>query len=157
LIGDAQFRAHGATAFGWMTLQGSKSAGTDMHSKTASILGISRDHAKVFNYGRIYGAGLKFATQLLLQFNQEIPEAEARRRAEDLYAATKGNKYRTSSVFGRPFWHGGSESYVFNALEQIATSESPRTPVLGCAITDALRPEYADDQVRHTHQCIDNV
>ena len=39
------------TAFGWMTLQGRKSDGTDLHSKSASILGISRDHAKVFNYG----------------------------------------------------------------------------------------------------------
>jgi len=34
-----------------MTLQGRKSDGTDLHSKSASILGISRDHAKVFNYG----------------------------------------------------------------------------------------------------------
>ena len=36
-----------------------------MHSKTAQILEISRDEAKVFNYGRIYGAGKKFATSLV--------------------------------------------------------------------------------------------
>jgi DNA polymerase gamma 1 len=41
----------GGIAFGWMTLQGRKSDGTDLHSKSAAILGISRDHAKVFNYG----------------------------------------------------------------------------------------------------------
>jgi DNA polymerase gamma 1 len=147
LIGDAQFGAHGATAFGWMTLQGTKSAGTDMHSKTASILGINRDHAKIFNYGRIYGAGIKFATQLLMQFNPNMDEETAQRRAWDLYAATKGNKWHSDTPFGRGFWFGGSESYVFNALENIATSESPKTPVLGCSITDALTPEYTEKQV----------
>jgi hypothetical protein len=30
-----------------MTLQGKKSAGTDLHSKTAQLMGISRDNAKV--------------------------------------------------------------------------------------------------------------
>lgn len=48
LLGDAYFTGeHGATALGWMTLQGKKSDGTDMHSHTARSAGISRDHAKV--------------------------------------------------------------------------------------------------------------
>ena len=38
----------GCTAFSWMMLQGKKAEGTDMHSMTASTVGISRDHAKVF-------------------------------------------------------------------------------------------------------------
>jgi DNA polymerase gamma 1 len=47
-IGDAHFaRVHGSTAVGWMNLAGKKSDGTDMHSKTASLAGISRDQAKV--------------------------------------------------------------------------------------------------------------
>lgn len=46
LFGDAEFGLHGATAIGWMTLEGTKSAGTDLHSKTAKILGISRNDAK---------------------------------------------------------------------------------------------------------------
>ncbi len=29
-------------------------------------------------------------------------------------------------------WKGGSESYMFNQLEEIAKSEHPQTPVLGC-------------------------
>jgi len=33
-MGDAQSGMHGATALGWMTLEGTKSAGTDLHSKT---------------------------------------------------------------------------------------------------------------------------
>lgn len=51
LLGDAYFTGeHGATALGWMTLQGKKSDGTDMHSHTAHSAGISRDHAKVKLY-----------------------------------------------------------------------------------------------------------
>jgi DNA polymerase gamma 1 len=47
LFGDAEFGIHGATAIGWMTLEGTKAVGTDLHSKTAKILGISRNDAKV--------------------------------------------------------------------------------------------------------------
>ncbi len=37
----------GCTALSWMTLQGNKTDGTDLHSKTAATIGISRDQAKV--------------------------------------------------------------------------------------------------------------
>jgi DNA polymerase gamma 1 len=37
----------GSTAFGWMNLQGKKKDGTDLHSKVADLVGISRDQAKV--------------------------------------------------------------------------------------------------------------
>ncbi|KAF9586135.1 DNA-directed DNA polymerase gamma mip1 [Lunasporangiospora selenospora] len=150
LMGDAQFRMHGATALGWMTLQGTKSAGTDLHSKTAQIMGISRDQAKIFNYGRIYGAGVNFATRLLQQFNSSIDTVEAKQKAQDLYTATKGVKISRPQeyevVHDRPFWHGGTESYMFNSLERTATAEDPRTPTLGCGITDALRPKYTENQ-----------
>jgi DNA polymerase gamma 1 len=147
VIGDAQFGFHGATALGWMTLQGSKSEGTDLHSKTANILGISRDKAKIFNYARIYGAGVKYATSLLLQYNQDMELEAAQKRADDLYTSTKGEKERSSrNPFKKPFWHGGSESYMFNALEDIALSKDPKTPVLSCSITDALKPKYTGTQ-----------
>ncbi|GAA5851094.1 hypothetical protein JCM8547_004131 [Rhodosporidiobolus lusitaniae] len=137
VMGDAQFGIHGATAIGWMTLEGTKSAGTDMHSKTASILGISRDDAKVFNYSRIYGAGVKHAVVLLLKANPRLSTEEATTMAQKLYASTKGLVDR-SAAFGRNFWHGGTESFVFNKLEGIAKSERPRTPALGCGLTAAL-------------------
>jgi DNA polymerase gamma 1 len=55
LFGDAEFGLHGATAIGWMTLEGTKAAGTDLHSKTAKILGISRNDAKVsFQYSWVF-------------------------------------------------------------------------------------------------------
>lgn len=73
-----------------MTLQGRKSRGTDLHSKTAATVGISREHAKVFNYGRIYGAGQPFAERLLMQFNHRLSAEEAAAKAKQMYAATKG-------------------------------------------------------------------
>ncbi|EMR08669.1 hypothetical protein PNEG_02846 [Pneumocystis murina B123] len=154
LFGDSQFRMHGATAIGWMTLEGTKSAETDMHSITAKILGISRDDAKVFNYSRIYGAGIRFAIQLLQRFNPKLSEKQAKEIAEKLYNSTKGKKSKIKYIFSKEnekkksstlkqyvrkqFWHGGTESYVFNMLEEIANQEVPQTPVLGCSITKAL-------------------
>ena len=37
----------GSTAVGWMAVKGNKAEGTDVHSKTASTIGITRDQAKV--------------------------------------------------------------------------------------------------------------
>ncbi|KAK7121751.1 hypothetical protein R3I93_022740 [Phoxinus phoxinus] len=91
MVGEAHFAGmHGCTAFGWMTLQGKKSQGTDLHSRTADAVGISREHAKVFNYGRIYGAGQPFAERLLLQFNHQLSQQEAASKARQMYAFTKG-------------------------------------------------------------------
>ena len=142
VMGDAQFGVHGATAIGWMTLEGTKAAGTDLHSKTASILGISRNQAKVFNYSRIYGAGGKHAVLLLLQSNPSMTPAQAKELADQLYASTKGKNTHHDKLFNRKFWYGGTESFVFNKLEEIAISDDPRTPALGCGITYALSKEY---------------
>lgn len=137
LIGDSMFKIHGGTALGWMTLEGDKNEKTDLHSKTADIMGILRNDAKVFNYGRIYGAGVKFATRLLKQCNALLSDSEAESKARELYELTKGLMGH-SKVFQNRIHHGGSESVMFNALEAIAYQESPRTPVLGASITDAL-------------------
>lgn len=149
VMGDAQFGIHGATAIGWMTLEGTKSAGTDLHSKTASILGISRDDAKVFNYSRIYGAGVKHAVSLLIKANPALTKDAATALAKNLYASTKGLTSRVS--FNRDFWHGGTESFVFNKLEEIAQSDEPLTPALGCGITDALTKVYLPKTGRDTY------
>ncbi|KAG0672091.1 DNA-directed DNA polymerase gamma mip1 [Maudiozyma exigua] len=136
LVGDSVFNLHGGTAIGWMCLEGTKSAGTDLHTKTAKILGCSRNEAKIFNYGRIYGAGVKFAGQLLKQFNPSLTDAEVKKVSTNLYESTKGKK-RRSKIFEQ-FWYGGSESVLFNKLENIAEQKVPRTPVLGCSITSSL-------------------
>lgn len=142
LVGDASFKIHGGNAIGFMTLEGTKAAGTDLHSRTASILGISRNDAKVFNYGRIYGAGLNFAQSLLRRFNPTLRDEDAKRIAENLYLNTKGKKRGAKILRDRKFWTGGTESLVFNKLEDFAEEEKPRTPVLGAGITEALMRRY---------------
>ncbi|KAK9470723.1 DNA polymerase family A-domain-containing protein [Dipodascopsis tothii] len=140
LVGDSQFGLHGGTAIGWMTLEGTKNEGTDLHSVTAKILSINRNQAKVFNYGRIYGAGMKFAIQLLRQFNPTVTDKDAQKVGTDLYSSTKGSKATTRKKYPTSqFWHGGTESLMFNRLEEISRQHLPRTPVLGAAITEALQ------------------
>lgn len=75
-----------------MTLQGSKTEGTDVHSVTAKTVGISRDHAKILNYGRIYGAGLPFIELLLRRFNPTLSSREVVAKAKTLYTVTKGER-----------------------------------------------------------------
>ncbi|CEP64831.1 DNA-directed DNA polymerase gamma MIP1 LALA0_S14e00276g [Lachancea lanzarotensis] len=136
LVSDSVFNIHGGTPIGWMCLEGSKNEGTDLHSKTAQILKCSRNEAKIFNYGRIYGAGVKFATQLLKKFNPNLSDQETKEMAEKLYESTKGQTKR-SKLF-KKFWYGGSESILFNKLEHIAEQDIPKTPVLGAGITYSL-------------------
>uniref|UniRef100_A0A8D3BJQ9 DNA polymerase subunit gamma-1 n=1 Tax=Scophthalmus maximus TaxID=52904 RepID=A0A8D3BJQ9_SCOMX len=191
VLGEAQFAGmHGCTAFGWMTLQGKKSQGTDLHSRTADAVGISREHAKVFNYGRIYGAGQPFAERLLMQFNHRLSQTEAASKAKQMYALTKGvRRYDLSEegewlvselgidvereengsvslqelrrisrlaskcsrrkrwdIVGNRLWTGGTESEMFNKLENIAHSAQPATPVLGCRISRALEPKAVKNE-----------
>ncbi|KAH0495360.1 hypothetical protein TgHK011_008918 [Trichoderma gracile] len=142
LVGDATFKLHGGNAIGFMTLEGTKAAGTDLHSRTAAILGISRNQAKIFNYGRIYGAGLKFAATLLRQFNPKLSDSETLEIAKKLYANTKGTRTTRRTINKHPFWRGGTESFVFNKLEQFADQGWARTPVLAAGITQALMSRY---------------
>ncbi len=97
VLGDMHFTGiHGSTGIGWMTLQGSKADGTDVHSNTARTVGISRDHAKILNYGRIYGAGRPFMELLLGKFNPSLSNREVESKAAKLYAATKGQRMLAS-------------------------------------------------------------
>lgn len=149
LMGDAQLGFHGACAIGWMTLEGTKSTGTDVHSKTAAIVGVSRDAAKVFNYSRIYGAGVRHATRLLLEGMKPPDPALAEKTAKELYISTKGNKISNKDDHFHQFWFGGSESYLFNAIEAVARSQRPSTPALACGITTALQETYLQDALSH--------
>lgn len=139
LMGDSySYKIHGGTGLSYMTLRGSKSDNTDMHSKTASLIGITRSDAKVLNYARIYGAGQKFIERFLMNTNQNLTSEEAKEKAKTIFKETKG--VRKFFKGPRVFWEGGTESATFNKLEEIASSESPRTPVLDCQISQALEP-----------------
>lgn len=167
-------KEHGGTAFGWMTLSGKKSDCTDMHSATAKAIGITRDNAKVLNYARIYGAGKPFSERLLKQFNPDLNTAQAKQKAIAMFNMTKGNRlyklhnsvlpevkkrehsrngaqelctvYNMSveELFEKPAWSGGSESEMFNSLEQIACSKQPKTPFLDSRLSRALEMNGID-------------
>ena len=55
-----------------MTLEGSKAKGTDLHTKTANLIGIKRNEAKILNYARLYGSGLEFTKHLLSKFQSNL-------------------------------------------------------------------------------------
>ena len=65
------------------------------------------------------------------------------------HSISLNNIQRKTIPIGIPkqFWYGGSESFMFNAMEKIATSPNPKTPVLGCEIPDSLLPEYVGTNV----------
>ena len=65
----------------------------------------------------------------------------ASKKVLDLYKQTKGSKIKKPGTNSK-FWNGGSESFMFNSMEQIATSEDPRTPILNCGIPDPLNPKH---------------
>ncbi|KAI8441128.1 hypothetical protein MSG28_009380 [Choristoneura fumiferana] len=175
LLGDSSLSTCGGTALGWAVLAGDKSRRTDVHSLTARAADISRSHAKVINYARIYGAGQTFAERLLKQFNPTMTISEAKSKAAKMYASTKGRrvyvlkkKYmegmmdedlddkvlemsgyqairlakmsgkRVEEMFERPRWVGGTESEMFNKLEDIAESDSPSTAFLSGRLSRAL-------------------
>ena len=75
-----------------MILQGNKTDQTDVHSMTAKTIGISRDNAKVLNYGRIYGAGRLFIETLLRTFNPSFTEEDVKKKGRVIMLATKGRK-----------------------------------------------------------------
>ncbi len=56
-----------------------------MHSMTAQSVNVSRNEAKILNYGRIYGAGVPFAKQLLKNFNPQLSDEQAARLALKMY------------------------------------------------------------------------
>ena len=138
-----------------------------MHSVTAKAINISRDHAKVINYARIYGAGQVFAEQLLKQFNPSLSAQQARTKARKMFDMTKGKKVfqikqeyldildpgrrncftvwqalelaklhgkRILDMFENGKWIGGTESEMFNCLEDIANTPQSKTPFLGTII-----------------------
>ncbi|XP_050672846.1 DNA polymerase subunit gamma-1, mitochondrial [Leptidea sinapis] len=174
LLGDSSIGVCGGSAFGWAVLAGDKRTQTDLHSLTARAANVNRDHAKVINYARIYGAGQNFAERLLKQFNPTMTISEAKSKAAKMFTSTKGRKVytlkkkytegfmdgddgqdvemtsyqaqrlaklsgkRVEDMFERARWRGGTESDMFNKLEDIADSESPCTAFLSARLSRAL-------------------
>lgn len=48
---------------------------------------------------------------------------------------------RLDEMFLPGRWHGGTESAMFNCLENIAGTQQPKTPFLECRLSRALEPQ----------------
>ena len=175
-----------------MLIKGNQSQGTDIHSRVASTLSISRDQAKALNYSRLYGAAEGFTKTLLMKFDDELTTHDAAEAARQLYSITRGDYayqlnekgqelveglgYTSDGMFtvetlnrmcvsagligklkhfsvmkiqdlvGGKLWSGGTESEMFNKLEEIARCETPATPLLRSRITRALEPANVGDE-----------
>lgn len=74
---------------------------------------------------------------------RDVDDARRDKNRWDGFASENGDARlvpRQSQLF-EDSWSGGSASVVFNKLEEIANSERPRTPALGCGVTWALSKE----------------
>ncbi|XP_035212128.1 DNA polymerase subunit gamma-1-like [Stegodyphus dumicola] len=113
--------------------------------------------SQILNYSRIYGAGKAHAQRLLMQFNHRLTLDEAKQKVKKMYSETKGiqktvvgedeisdDGYIFTPGPQRRIWVGGSESHMFNKLEEIALSQKPSTPALNCRISRALEPKAVD-------------
>lgn len=86
----------------------------------------------MFNYGRLYGAGVAHARLLLQQFNSQLSDARASELANEVYRRTKGKKRfaprGTSDAEKIPKDKYHSGSYVIQYLHRnldISTLEGP--------------------------------
>lgn len=74
----------GVTGLSYMTLNGSKAAGNDIHTITANAVGMDRHSAKILNYARLYLCGKQNAMDLL------GPRDGAQQIVDNLWKLTKG-------------------------------------------------------------------
>lgn len=57
----------------------------------------------------------------------------------------------------RVVWYGGTESHMFNRLEEIAQQECPKTPFLDCSISRSLVPSVVQSDVSNLQVHYNNV
>jgi len=141
----------GKTPFSVQVLIGEKSNNTDIHSFTTQVVlnysqkllgkpaNVNRDNCKQLNYSRYYGAGVRSTGVYLRQFDKQLSTSEANKIAKQIFAETKGEKIYNPHTKTK-VWAGGSESEMFNALDEISNSPLPATPCLMSCLSDALLP-----------------
>lgn len=88
------------------------------------------------------GSGLAPGELGCFVFSSEVPED----KGCPLFLVPRSRRKKWDVVAERA-WMGGTESEMFNKLESIATSDAPRTPVLGCRISRALEPSAVQGEV----------
>jgi DNA polymerase family A len=85
-----------------------------------------------------------FYYPFLKKWTERVRRAVANERGHEklFFVEPVPNEVHRTDIFGRKFWFSGTESFVFNKLEEIALLEEPTMPALGCGITHALSKRY---------------
>lgn len=144
-LGDARVGKVGGTPMSISGIKGSKEDKTDAHSMTASKISTlvgkpyPRQEAKVINFAMLYMAGVKTVSSYIRQVLPEVSIEEAKRFAKDTLEYRRGKVTYNDS---NREYTGGTDSETYTAIDQIACSPRPRTPLLSREIPDPLCPLY---------------
>lgn len=155
VLGDRSRQVIGSCEWSLSVLCGSKKNGTDFHSVTAKLAGVSRNAGKSINFAGAYGAGLNRVKEIILsniesdsplaKLNLAQREREVESLATDLLSKLKGIK--TFQGF-----YGGIASDVFNALESGARKMDNRTIILEYKIPASLNSRFTGKDFHTTKQ-----
>ena len=127
----------GSTPLSFQVLTGNKADGTDSHSALAKYLEVSRDSAKPLNFLCAYSGGLRALSEKLQIEHRTWTKEHCNnlaRKTLDLKKGVRKGKY----------FYEGTDSDLFNYMEDLVTSERPRLAALNTLIPRPLWSEYCD-------------
>lgn len=131
--GDQDMGFCASTPLGAINAIGTSTLETDIHSLVAASQHVSRDVAKVLNYGSIYGAGVKGNADVLLKDDPAMSESTATAKAKAFLSHLKGDKDWNTGEYS-----GGLASHAFTAMEKRADMRMPFTSLTGAKMSNAL-------------------
>lgn len=143
IFSDSYYKIAGSTQFSHSILAGSKDDGSDMHSRTAATIGVSRSTAKGLNYALLYAAGAKTLANSIRKGNKSISMDDAIKMAKKLIAAKKGTKANKDSNT----LIGGSDSHAYNEMARIANMQIPQSPLSLTKMSTAFRPSAVNSEL----------
>lgn len=143
IFSDSHYKIAGSTQFSHSILAGSKDDGTDMHSRTAATIGVSRNVSKGLNYALLYAAGAKTLANSIRKGNKSISMEDAIKMAKKLIAVKKGTKASKNSTT----LIGGSDSHAYNEMARIANMQTPVNPLSGTKMSTAFRPSAVNSEL----------
>jgi DNA polymerase gamma 1 len=127
IMTDCRAGKHHSSPWTESVLAGDKSKGTDVHSQTASMLGISRSDAKTINFNIQYGGGL-LGISIRLALIKGITIEQATDEATVFLKRLKGK--------------GGIAETTFSNLQFLAGTRDLRTYLLRVKQPNTINPRF---------------
>ena len=127
----------GEDSFDKALLVGNKEDGTDFHSATAKMSGLSRTLQKNLNYSSAYGGKWRSQSKIIAGARPDLTLKQAEDLAKKANSAFVGKKDRTTGLY-----KGGIASNYFNFNVCNIESGKPKVPVFGTPYPRSLQPDY---------------